>query len=215
MPTADRSVSEAPDVLPRARDQRGPVGEVEQHSRSLPSTVANYLTKSYKYLRFGSMSKGRDHVPEAEHALEQLFRLTMNRKVHTKQSAAVGADVTRAGYAVLRYVDEAGEPSLGEIARECSMDPAAVGRQVKVLEDDGFVERYATNDDGRVTVVRLTRAGRDVYRRIVEVRLAYMGDVLADWSATDRATLARLVDRLVDDLKAVRFRPTPARGVRR
>ena len=170
---------------------------------------------SYKYPKFRAMSKNRDDVAAAEHALERLFRLTMNRKVHTRQSAAVGADVTRAGYAVLRYVDEAGAPSLGEIARECSMDPAAAGRQVRALENDGLVERYATDDDGRVTVVRLTRSGRDVYRRIVGVRHAYMGEVLADWSAADRATLARLVDRLVDDLKAVRFRPATTRGVRR
>ena len=161
------------------------------------------------------MSKGANHIADAELALERLFRLTMNRKVHTKQSVAVGADVTRAGYAVLRYVHEAGEPSLGEIARECSMDPAAAGRQVKALEDDGFVERYATSDDGRVTVVRLTRAGRDVYRRIVEVRNAYMGEVLADWSAADRATLVQVVDRLVHDLKSVRFQPAASRGTRR
>jgi DNA-binding MarR family transcriptional regulator len=161
------------------------------------------------------MSKGRDHIAHSEHALERLFRLTMSRKVHTKQSAVVGADVTRAGYAVLRCIDEAGEPTIGDIARECSMDPAAAGRQVRVLEDDGFVERYATTDDGRVTVVRLTRAGRDVYRRIVDVRRAYMGDVLSDWSVEDRATLARLVDRLVDDLKAVRFQPAATRGARK
>ncbi len=184
-------------------------------SLPLPSPFANYLTKSYNYFRFRPVSKGPDHVADAEHALERLFRLTMNRKVHTRQSAAVGADVTRAGYAVLRYIDEAGEPSLGEIARECSMDPAAAGRQVRTLEDDGFVERYATSDDGRVTVVRLTAAGRDVYRRIVGIRHAYMGDVLAGWSAAERATLARVVDRLVDDLKAVRFRPDARRGVRR
>jgi hypothetical protein len=53
-----------------------------------------------------------------------------------------------------------------------------------------------------------------VYRRIVEVRRAYMRDVLSDWSVGDRATLARLVDRLVDDLNAVRFQPAAARGVR-
>ncbi len=161
------------------------------------------------------MAKGADHVADAEHALERLFRLTMNRKVHSRQSAAVGVDVTRAGYAVLRCVDEAGEPSLGEIARACAMDPAAAGRQVRTLAEDGLLERYATTDDGHVTVVRLTRAGREVYGRIVEIRHAYMSDVLADWSAADRATLARLVDRLVDDLQTVRFRPSRARGGRR
>jgi DNA-binding MarR family transcriptional regulator len=151
-------------------------------------------------------------VAAAERALERLFRLTVNRKVHTKQTAAVGVDVTRAGYAVLRTVDELGEATMGEIARQCSMDPAAAGRQVKALEDDGLVERNADDGDARVTVVRLTTAGRDVYRRIVAVRTAHMTEVLATWPAADRAALARLVDRLVDDLKAVPFRPTRAKG---
>jgi DNA-binding MarR family transcriptional regulator len=151
-------------------------------------------------------------VAAAERALERLFRLTVNRKVHTKQTAAVGVDVTRAGYAVLRTVEELGEATMGEIARQCSMDPAAAGRQVKALEDDGLVERNADDGDARVTVVRLTPAGRDVYRRIVAVRTAHMTEVLATWPAADRAALARLVDRLVDDLKAVPFRPTRAKG---
>jgi len=149
----------------------------------------------------------RADVAAAEHALERLFRLTNSRKMHTRQTAAVGADVTRAGYAVLRCLDEAGELSLGDVARECSMDPAAAGRQVNALEDDGFVVRRVSADDARVTVVRLTRAGEAVYRRIVAVRTAYMTEVLAGWSQRDRAALVRLVDRLVDDLKAARFRP--------
>jgi DNA-binding MarR family transcriptional regulator len=150
--------------------------------------------------------KGGPDVAAAEHALERLFRLTVNRKVHTRQTAAVGADVTRAGYAVLRVVHEAGELTLGDVARQCSMDPAAAGRQVKALEDDGFVER-SPGEDARVTNVRLTAKGRRIYERIVAVRNAHMNDVLAGWSSTDRAQLARLVDRLVDDLKATPFRP--------
>jgi DNA-binding MarR family transcriptional regulator len=146
-------------------------------------------------------------VEAAEHALERLFRLTVSRKMHDRQSAAVGAVVTRAGYAVLRCVDEAGEVSLGELARLCTMDPAAAGRQVKVLEDDGFVVRAPSTGDGRVTVVRLAPRGRQVYRRIVAIRTRHLNEVLSGWSSADRAALARLVDRLVDDLKAIPFRP--------
>ena len=160
------------------------------------------------------MPQTSDDASSAERALERLFRLTMSRKVHTKQTAAVGADVTRSGYAVLRCISEGAAPSLGEIARECSMDPAATSRQVKALEDDGLVERHATSADGRVTTVQLTREGREVYRRMVAVRTDYMSAVLAEWSARDRATLARLVDRLVDDLKKVRFQPRAPRGAR-
>jgi DNA-binding MarR family transcriptional regulator len=86
------------------------------------------------------------------------------------------------------------------------MDPAAAGRQPKAPEDDGFVAREA-GEDARVTVVRLTDRGRDVYARIVAVRNAHMTEVLSAWSTADRVALAQLVDRLVDDLKAVPFRP--------
>ena len=153
------------------------------------------------------MGTRESEVTAAEHALERLFRLSANRKVHVKQTAAVGVDVTRGGYAVLRCVDEAGELNLGDVARECTMDPAAAGRQVRTLEEDGLIERTASDGDARVSVVRLTSEGRNVYRRIVAVRTAYLGEVLARWSAADRAALARLVDRLVDDLRTVPFRP--------
>jgi DNA-binding MarR family transcriptional regulator len=144
-------------------------------------------------------------VAAAERALERLFRLTANRRMQSKQTAAVGADVTRAGYALMRCL-ERGELSLGDLARDCAMDPAAAGRQVKLLEDDGLLARESSADDARVTVVRLTADGRKVYRRIVQFRTDYMAEVLASWSPSDRATLARLVDRLVDDLKSVPFR---------
>ena len=66
-----------------------------------------------------------------ERSLEQLFRLTVNRRMHQRQTEAVGADVTRAGYAILRCLDDAGELSLGDLARDCSMDPGAASRQVR------------------------------------------------------------------------------------
>lgn len=146
-------------------------------------------------------------IAEVEHALERLFRLTVSRGILKRQTEAVGTDVTRAGYAVLRVVDEAGELSLGEVARLCTMDPGAASRQVRALEDDGLLTRVTAEDDARVVLVRLTPAGEDVYRRIVDVRSRHMSEVLASWSDRDRRNLATLVDRLVDDLKSVPFRP--------
>jgi DNA-binding MarR family transcriptional regulator len=156
------------------------------------------------------MGPTSDDVVGAERALERLFRLTVSRKMYSRQSAAVGAVVTRAGYAVLRSVDQAGQLSMTELARECSMDPAAAGRQVRALEEDGLVARRADADDARVTVVRLTPEGAAVYRRIVEVRTTHLDEVLSGWTPEDRAALTGLVDRLVDDLKAVPFRPAPS-----
>jgi MarR family transcriptional regulator for hemolysin len=157
------------------------------------------------------MAKRDADVVAAERALERLFRLSMSRKEHTRQAAAVGAVVTRAGYAVLRSLHEAGELTMSEVARECAMDPAATARQVNALEDDGLVERRSADRDARLSVVRLTVTGRTVHRRIVAVRTAYMQEVLRDWPSDDRKALGRLVDRLVDDLSAVPFR-APTKG---
>jgi DNA-binding MarR family transcriptional regulator len=158
----------------------------------------------------GGRRKRSDATPDtaaAEEALERLFRLTGGRKMYARQSAAVGVLVTRAGYAILRSLSEAGPISTGELARLCTMDAGAAVRQVKALEDDGLVTRTTHDDDARVTVVALTDAGAEVYRRIVEVRTDHLDEVLADWPDDDRAELTRLVGRLVDDLKAVPFRP--------
>jgi DNA-binding MarR family transcriptional regulator len=158
----------------------------------------------------GATDPVADPIAEAERALEGLFRMSAGRRTHTRQAAQVGAVVTRAGYAVLRSLADGGELTLSDIGRLCVMDPAATGRQVRQLEQEGLVERTTLEADGRVTVVRLTEHGRRVYERVVAMRVAYMRAVLDGWSDVDRRRLAGLVDRLVEDMRHLPFGdPTP------
>ena len=55
-------------------------------------------------------------------------------------------------------------------------------------------------------MVRVTPAGRDARRRIGEVIGSHMEDVIAAWSGDDRARLAELLTRLVDDLRSAHYR---------
>ena len=150
------------------------------------------------------MPAGRDD-DAIERALEQLLRLNASRKVHARQVAAAGVRVSAPGLALLRRIQEEGPLSLGELARRTEMDPAATGRQIRALEDEGFVRRDSSADDGRVTVVRVTPAGREARRRIDEVMGSHMEGVLATWSDADRSDLARLLTRLVDDLRSAQY----------
>ena len=147
-----------------------------------------------------------DSVADVERSLERLFRLTVNRAAHHRQTAAIGVDVTRAGYAILRTLADQGALPMGRLARRCSMDPAAANRQVRALEDAGLVERIADPDDARLAIARLTTTGRDVHDRIVALRVEQMTDVLDGWPESDRAELVRLIDRLVADLRATPLR---------
>lgn len=140
--------------------------------------------------------------------LGQLLRLGASRKVHARQVAAAGVEITQPGAALLARIVEDGPVVLGDLSAAADMDPGAVSRQVKALEADGLVARQGREGDARIRVLRATPAGRRVRRRIADVQDRHMADVLAGWSDTDRATFARLLDRFVEDLRSVQYRPT-------
>jgi DNA-binding MarR family transcriptional regulator len=152
-----------------------------------------------------------DDLDAINRALERLLRLNGSRKVHARQAAAAGVVVSPPGYVLLRRIAEAGPLPLGELSVLADMDPGATSRQVRALEDEGLVERRPGDGDGRVTVVRATPAGNRVRSRMNEVGSRHMADVLDDWSAADRAELARLLPRLVEDLRSVHYRPQQER----
>lgn len=147
-----------------------------------------------------------DDLGTIQHGLEQLDRLRASRAGHTGLTAAAGVDLSRPAYALLRRLDEHGPASLGDLARTTGMDPASTGRQIRRLEQLGFVERASDASDGRVITVAITRAGRDARRRVAEVLEAHLRDTLARWSATDRHQLGELLTRLVDDFRDIQFR---------
>lgn len=143
--------------------------------------------------------------------LGRLFRLGASRKVHARQVAAAGVDVSPPGAALLARVVDDGPITLGDLSTAVDMDPGATSRQVKALEAAGLVERGGRDGDARIRVLRPTAAGRRVRRRLVEVQDRHMADVLAGWSQADRATFARLLDRFVEDLRSVEYRATDQR----
>ena len=145
-------------------------------------------------------------VDHLERSLEQLFRLYSSRKVHSRLAAAAGTVVSQPGAALLRRLDEHGPLTLGELATLTQMDPSATGRQVKQLVVDGLVARAQNVEDGRSTVVRLTQRGAAVRRRFTKVGHQHLEDALAGWSKADRAALADLLARLVDDLRSIHYR---------
>lgn len=151
------------------------------------------------------MDRGEE-LDAVERALERLLRLSASRSVHARRAAAARVEISQPGFVLLRRLQEHGPMSLGELAQATDMDPAATGRQVRQLEAGGLVATSTLPEDRRVTVVRVTARGADVRRRLAEVGGRHMEDVLGAWSSRDRVTLARLLDRLVDDMRSVHYR---------
>jgi DNA-binding MarR family transcriptional regulator len=147
-----------------------------------------------------------DDVAAIQRGLEQLDRLRASRNGHAGLTAAAGVDLSRPAYALLRRLDEHGPSALGDLARAAGMDAASTGRQVRRLEELGFVERAPAETDARVTTVTITPPGRDARRRVAEVLEAHLRDALARWSPPERRALGELLTRLVDDFRDIQFR---------
>lgn len=147
-----------------------------------------------------------------ERALEGLFRLGANRRFEARQASAVGAVVTRAGYAVLRCLSDHGTLSVREVADAAAMDAATASRQLGALVAEGLVARCAAEGDARSIALSLTPRGRAVYEGIVRYRLAVLGVVVAGWSKADRARLTGLVERLAAGLADGERAPARARA---
>jgi DNA-binding MarR family transcriptional regulator len=76
--------------------------------------------------------------------------------------ASVGLNIAQ--FSLLRRIERFGPLSLTALAQACELDRSTVGRNVRVLERQGWVTQGEAQDL-REAVVRLSAAGVDVLRR--------------------------------------------------
>jgi DNA-binding MarR family transcriptional regulator len=111
-------------------------------------------------------------------------------------------DLDRAGYLILRALDDAGPRSITALASELGLDASTVTRQVGGMEARGLVERRIDPSDRRTSIVTPTRRGRARMLGVRRRRRERIAELLADWTTEERSTLGTLLGRLNDSLAA-------------
>lgn len=147
---------------------------------------------------------------EVQGALWALMRLYASRRAFARWSATSGVLISQPAFDLLGRIEERGSATLGQLGRLAHMDPSAVGRQVRLLEELGLVERGPDPGDRRVTTVGITPRGKEVRHRVADAGARHLRETLAAWPAADRAALARLLPRLAAELRARRYGPIGA-----
>lgn len=99
----------------------------------------------------------------------------------------------------LRVVGHHEPTRLGVVAQHLRIAPRSVTDVVDSLEERGFVAREADPTDRRATRVALTATGRQVLDELDTARRTDHEGYFANLSERDRATLTRILSRLVDD----------------
>ncbi|MDX2381152.1 MAG: MarR family transcriptional regulator [Acidimicrobiia bacterium] len=83
------------------------------------------------------------------------------------------------------------------LADKLRIEPSSATRAVQRLVKDGLAERYASPEDGRVVMVRITEEGRRAQTEVAARRAFVMQRVLSAFRPGERAVLAELLDRFI------------------
>lgn len=90
-----------------------------------------------------------------------------------------------------------------DIADEQLVHRSHVTRQVRDLEDAGYVQVVGDPGDGRSWLVTLTSPGQEAMRRLQQAGLDRFTLFVADWDEADVRALAALLDKLKASMAAV------------
>ncbi|GAA5177657.1 hypothetical protein GCM10023322_02870 [Rugosimonospora acidiphila] len=111
-----------------------------------------------------------------------------------------GLDLERAEYILLSRIASGGPARLSALADHVCLDLSTVSRQVDALEAAGLVTRTPDPTDRRAVLVGATRTGVEVFDRNRDRWQSAMRDLLAGWTAAERAEFARLFTRINDTM---------------
>lgn len=109
-------------------------------------------------------------------------------EAHTGQSMA--------RWRILVLLDRNGEMSQKWLVKELGIDPAALTRQLKALEQAGMVVRHSDLQDARLTNVLLTEVGRQAVASTMERRNAYIERALGEWQTEEIEAVSDMLAKL-------------------
>ena len=157
-----------------------------------------------------------EELRTADDVGSQLIRIVrLVERVQTQYHAEHPDAVDRATYLLLVHLVKDGARRAGALAETVHLDPSTVSRQVAQLVRLGLVERVADPADGRATLLVATAEGHRVFDENRQMRNRRIAALMADWSADDRRTLARLLTRFTEAFECHIQRatePGPARN---
>jgi DNA-binding MarR family transcriptional regulator len=94
-----------------------------------------------------------------------------------------------------------GEARPSELAKRRMVDLSVISRQVAQLSGAGLVERRPAPEDGRASLIRVSRLGREELARWQARYLDFMAAALDGWDEARIGELTSLLSAMNDDLR--------------
>jgi MarR family transcriptional regulator, 2-MHQ and catechol-resistance regulon repressor len=108
----------------------------------------------------------------------------------------IDSEMCGSDFAVLEALLHKGALPVNEIGRKVLLTSGSITVAIDRLEAKGLVERQASADDRRARIVHLTKEGRKLIKRVYAEHAADMERLASELSASERATLIRLLKKV-------------------
>lgn len=135
------------------------------------------------------------------------FRLNLLCKLmdrRTLRQLAERANCTYPEWRVLsRLGCTVGGATVRQIAEIAWVDRAEVSRAIASLEARGLAARLENPQDRRAPIHFLTKAGLQLYRRVLDMRGKFHEDIMADLGDDEREALDRILSKLARRLQTM------------
>jgi len=115
-------------------------------------------------------------------------------------------DLTRPEWRILAALGNRREVAAKTVGRASALDKMQVSRAVARLEQRGLIDRHEDAADRRNQILRLTPAGRTLYRKIVPLALARETYILSALDAGEVEALDRIMTKLLAQARGLESR---------
>jgi DNA-binding MarR family transcriptional regulator len=127
------------------------------------------------------------------------FRYHLRRFLHTSEVIAAGEGIETQQYLLLlaiKGLPEGRMPTVGEVAERLQVRHHSAAELIDRTEAGGFVRRERSEEDRRLVLVRLTRKGEVLLRRLAARHRAELQAIGPDLTAALANVLASLDERV-------------------
>ncbi len=140
-------------------------------------------------------------------SLGYLLKMSHSLMHDAGAAALAGHDLSFVQWLVLIKLREGAALTASDLCRQMRYDNGALTRLLDQLETRGFIERKRSEADRRVVNLELTADGRRIVAELLPLIVDALNDILGDFSKAEFAELVRLLNKLMDNLKAYEQAP--------
>jgi len=121
---------------------------------------------------------------------------TISKNIATIYSTEFGLSIWQ--WRIMAVVGESPGLTATQVTNQTAMDKPAVSRAVASLIEQKLLKREASQEDGRTSLLYLTRAGQDIYDRIFPRALTHETELTSGLTRAELDTFNALLDKLAD-----------------